>query len=50
LEYQSFNPLFEEDIFNVLQPKHVVEARNSLGGTSSEQVKQQIVLAEGKLS
>ncbi|MGG4506827.1 argininosuccinate lyase [Heyndrickxia sporothermodurans] len=49
VEYQSFNPLFEEDIFNVLQPKHVVEARNSLGGTSSEQVKQQIVLAEGKL-
>ncbi|MBL5852979.1 argininosuccinate lyase [Heyndrickxia sporothermodurans] len=44
LEYQSFNPLFEEDIFNVLQPKHVVEARNSLGGTSSEQVKQQIML------
>ncbi|MEB6548327.1 argininosuccinate lyase [Heyndrickxia sporothermodurans] len=50
VEYQSFNPLFEEDIFKVLQPKHVVEARNSFGGTSTEQVKQQIVLAEGKLS
>lgn len=49
-EYQSFHPLFEEDIFIVLQPKHVVEARNSFGGTSSEQVQQQIVLAEGKLS
>ncbi|QQZ07809.1 argininosuccinate lyase [Heyndrickxia vini] len=50
VEYQSFHPLFEEDIFVVLQPKHVVEARNSFGGTSSEQVQQQIVLAEGKLS
>ncbi|MGE8203934.1 argininosuccinate lyase [Heyndrickxia sp. NPDC080065] len=48
-EYKSFSPLFGENIFEVLQPKHVVEARNSYGGTSSEQVKQQIQLAETKI-
>lgn len=48
-EYQSFSPLFDKDIFDVLHPTHVVEARNSFGGTSKEQVQQQIVLAEKKL-
>lgn len=48
-EYQTFCPLFERNIFEVLQPKHVVEARNSYGGTSKEQVLHQIQLAETKL-
>ncbi|KMJ59523.1 argininosuccinate lyase [Bacillus sp. LL01] len=45
-EYQQFSPLFSEGIFEILQPKHVVGARNSEGGTSFEQVKNQLVLAE----
>ncbi|MGG3467752.1 argininosuccinate lyase [Neobacillus pocheonensis] len=48
-EYQKFSPLFEEDIYEVLAPEHVVAVRNSFGGTSPEQVKVQIKLAEGKL-
>lgn len=48
-EYQQFSPLFEEDIYKVLSPEHVVAVRNSFGGTSPEQVKEQIKLAEGKL-
>ncbi|MGE6259168.1 argininosuccinate lyase [Heyndrickxia sporothermodurans] len=48
-EYQQFSSLFAEDIFKVLQPKHVVEARNSFGGTSISQVLQQIQLAEHKM-
>ena len=48
-EYQQFSPLFEDDIYVVLSPEHVVAVRNSFGGTSPEQVKQQITLAEGKL-
>ncbi|WP_042454961.1 argininosuccinate lyase [Neobacillus dielmonensis] len=48
-EYQQFSPLFGEDIYEVLAPEHVVAVRNSLGGTSPEQVKQQIKLAEEKL-
>lgn len=49
-EYKQFSPLFEEDIFEVLQPERVVGARKSVGGTAPEQVEQQIQLAEQKLS
>jgi argininosuccinate lyase len=48
-EYQQFSLLFEEDIYEVLAPEHVVAVRNSFGGTSPEQVREQINLAEGKL-
>ncbi|MEH7417780.1 argininosuccinate lyase [Neobacillus drentensis] len=48
-EYQSFSPLFNEDIYEVLAPEHVVAVRNSFGGTAPEQVEYQIKLAEGKL-
>lgn len=48
-EYQEFSSLFEEDIYEVLSPEHVVAVRNSFGGTSPEQVVNQIELAESKL-
>jgi argininosuccinate lyase len=48
-EYQGFSPLFDEDIYEVLAPEHVVAVRNSFGGTAPEQVTKQIKLAEGKL-
>jgi argininosuccinate lyase len=48
-EYKQFSELFEEDIYKVLSPEHVVGARKSYGGTAPEQVKEQIVLAEEKL-
>lgn len=48
-EYQGFSSLFEEDIYVVLAPEHVVGVRNSFGGTAPEQVEKQIKLAEGKL-
>jgi len=48
-EYKTFSPLFEEDIYAVLEPKHVVEARNSIGGTGHQQVLKQLELAEEKL-
>ena len=48
-EYQGFSPLFEEDIYEILSPEHVVSVRNSFGGTSPEQVVKQIQLAEEKL-
>jgi argininosuccinate lyase len=48
-EYQEFSSLFEEDIYEVLSPEHVVAVRNSFGGTSPEQVLKQIELGEGKL-
>lgn len=49
-EYKSFSPLFGEDIYKVLQPKHVVDARNSFGGTGKEQVLFQLQLANDKLN
>ncbi|WP_404346400.1 argininosuccinate lyase [Sutcliffiella horikoshii] len=45
-EYKDFSPLFSDDIFELLQPKHVVGARKSEGGTSFEQVENQLALAE----
>jgi argininosuccinate lyase len=48
-EYKQFSSLFEEDIYPILEPEHVVAARNSLGGTAPQQVLEQIKLAEDKL-
>ena len=49
-EFQSFSTLFGEDIYEVLQPEHVVNARNVYGGTAAEQVAQAIERAEQKLA
>ncbi|MCM3799521.1 argininosuccinate lyase [Caldibacillus thermoamylovorans] len=48
-EYRNFSGAFEEDIFEVLQPKNVVAARNSYGGTGFSQVETQLNLAIKKL-
>ncbi|KGP73794.1 argininosuccinate lyase [Pontibacillus yanchengensis] len=41
-EYKQFSPLFEEDIYELLKPQSVMNARNSYGGTSEQQVRNQI--------
>lgn len=48
-EYQEFSSLFEKDIYTVLEHKHVVEARNSYGGTAFNQIREQIKLAKEKI-
>ncbi|MCE7791968.1 argininosuccinate lyase [Salipaludibacillus sp. CUR1] len=48
-EFKQFSGLFEEDIYEVLAPEQVVANRKSYGGTSQEQVKEQILLAEKAL-
>ncbi|WP_257351347.1 argininosuccinate lyase [Pseudalkalibacillus decolorationis] len=50
VEYKRFSPLFEEDIFDILEPEHVMNARDSHGGTATSQVKKQIEQAESKLN
>lgn len=45
-EFQEFSKLFGEDIYEVLQPEHVVNARNVFGGTAANQVREAIVRAE----
>ncbi len=38
--YRAFAPEFTEEVYAVLQPEHVVNARNSLGGTAFAQVRE----------
>lgn len=45
-EFQSFAPEFGGDIFDVLQPEHVVNARAVYGGTAFPQVREAIARAE----
>jgi len=45
-EFHQFSKLFEQDIYNVLQPEQVVNARNVYGGTASSQVSGAIERAE----
>lgn len=49
-EYQLTNPLFEEDIFEVLDPATAVKRRNSSGGTGFEQVREALKKASSCLS
>lgn len=45
-EFTQFSKLFDENIYKVLQPEHVVNARNVYGGTASNQVSEAIERAE----
>ena len=45
-EYKKFSNLFDDRIYAVLQPEHVVNARNVYGGTASNQVTEAIARAE----
>ncbi|WP_100405107.1 argininosuccinate lyase [Bacillus solitudinis] len=45
-DFQEASALFEENIYDVLQPKTVVARRNSAGGTGFEQVKIALQKAE----
>ncbi len=49
-DYQKLSTLIEADIYDVLQSKTAVARRNSLGGTSFEQVRKQIEVAQNELS
>ena len=38
-EFKQASPLFEQDIYTILEPRNVVACRNSAGGTGFEQVR-----------
>ncbi|MFO7263637.1 MAG: argininosuccinate lyase [Bacillaceae bacterium G1] len=48
-EYRQWSPLFEADIYDVLQPERVVNARNVAGGTARPQVEAALRQAEARL-
>ena len=45
-EYKNFSDKFDDDIFDAIKPETCVNSRNSLGGTSTEQVEMQISYAK----
>lgn len=49
-EFKQFSPLFDERIYDVLQPEAVVNARNVYGGTATPQVSAAIGRAEADLA
>lgn len=49
-EFKQFSPLFDDRIYNVLQPENVVNARNVYGGTAKEQVQAAAGRAEEALA
>lgn len=49
-EFKMAHPLFDEDIYVVLNPITAVERRNSAGGTGFEQIRQSLEKAEAKLN
>ncbi len=44
--FQQFSHVIEEDIYDVLAPASVVDARNVFGGTAKERVMEQLQIAE----
>ncbi|MDI3257642.1 MAG: hypothetical protein QJR01_07955 [Kyrpidia sp.] len=44
-EYREFSRLFDEDVFRVLDPRHVVDARSIRGGTGTAAVRAQLARA-----
>lgn len=49
-EFKQFSELFDDRIYDVLQPEQVVNARNVYGGTARTQVEQAIVRAQEQLT
>jgi len=49
-EFQSFSALFDTDILEAIKPEVCVNARNSYGGTSPQQVRQAIERGRGILA
>ena len=48
-EYQTFNPAFEQDIYDAIDLVTCVNKRNSLGGTSVQSVEAQIAYVKSKI-
>jgi len=48
-EFKQFSQLFDERIYDVLQPANVVDARDVYGGTATKQVEGAIARAEAEL-
>jgi len=48
-QFQSYSPLFEDDIYDAIDLVHCCEGRTSYGGPSAASVQRQIALAKARL-
>ncbi|MBM0743078.1 argininosuccinate lyase [Phormidium sp. CLA17] len=48
-EWQALHPKFEADIYSAIDPRQVVAARNSYGGTGFDQVRQALKSAQERI-
>jgi argininosuccinate lyase len=49
-DWQALHPMFEADIYAAIEPRQVVAARNSLGGTGFDQVRKAIGVVRDRLA
>jgi argininosuccinate lyase len=49
LEYQSFSPLFEDDLYNALKLSHSLASKSAAGGTSPDRVLEELERAKGEV-
>jgi argininosuccinate lyase len=49
-DWRGFSKVIDEKIYTVLDLKHSVDSRNSVGGTSLQQVRQAVSVAEEELN
>lgn len=49
-EYKEHNDLFEEEVFEIINPKNVVAARDTFGGTGHERVEKAISTAKKEIN
>ena len=48
-EFRKFHQAFDEDIYENILPKNVVNSRNSIGGTSFKRVEEELLSWKNRL-
>ena len=49
LEYQSFSPLFEDDLYNALKLSNSIATKSALGGTAPDRVREALLKAKSEV-
>ncbi len=49
LEYQSFSPLFDDDLYNALKLTHSLASKSAVGGTAPERVREALARAKSEI-
>jgi argininosuccinate lyase len=49
LEYQSFSPLFEDDLYNALRLENSIATKSAVGGTAPDRVREALLKAKSEV-